>query len=233
VERQNCALSPAPARGKAQSVVVVVPPTPSSTDALTAGDDEESRFGFAAALAFERQIPLVNLWAMGMGNPLRVETFRKRVELQLLILSPEELCQKVSPARWRWMDASGLEEQEMLALIHCLRRPGAPEQAGVFVTKLQEALRSFAQSPRSDLADSRLRAGSSASKLGLPGVYPSLQFLRQGSADEDLSDELYQMRKAGVLKFRPPDLELKQQAASSQGVTWDELSSLWTDFSAS
>jgi len=41
------------------------------------------------------------------------------------------------------------------------------------------------------------------------------------------------MRKAGVLKFRPPDLELKQQAASSQGVTWDELSSLWTDFSAS
>lgn len=57
-----------------------------------------------------------------------VRRFKRRRELRLLLMSPEEMKSAIPNVEWQQMMTSGLEREEVHALAHCLRQPGVPPQ---------------------------------------------------------------------------------------------------------
>ncbi|KAL3910432.1 MAG: hypothetical protein SGPRY_009057, partial [Prymnesium sp.] len=53
-----------------------------------------------------------------------VRRFKRRRELRLLLMSPEEMKSAIPNVEWQQMMTSGLEREEVHALAHCLRQPG-------------------------------------------------------------------------------------------------------------
>jgi len=71
--------------------------------------------------------------------------FGRRKELQLLVMTADEMRTKVPSFQWTQMMTSGLERQEVRALAHCLRQPGVPATAAPFVELLRTRIATFAQ----------------------------------------------------------------------------------------
>lgn len=95
------------------------------------------------ARAYEEIAPAMRLLSQGQGTPKELKRFERRKELQLLIMSPSELRERITSFEWSQMMTSGLEPQEVRALAHFLRLPAMPPQSAAFAEQVRHRILSF------------------------------------------------------------------------------------------
>lgn len=119
----------------------------------------------ADAAAFAALSPHAVQWERGEGDEKAVRRYQRRKELQLLVMAPSQMKERLPTHEWSQLMTSGLEQAEVRALSHALRQPGVPPQAAPFVELLRQRVLSFGPADAAAVA-----SGTPAARLTPPAI---------------------------------------------------------------